>query len=94
MLTTCELKAKSVAHVEQRIVSGCVCVSLVVMSRGSTELLRLLLSSVEAVAAPEEEDEGNSSGVGGLSTGLDSAELSGVLLRDGTASALGVGLLP
>lgn len=80
MLTICEQKAKSVAQVEHRIVSGWVLASLV-ETAGRIENRE---KAFEKENVAEKDD-----GVVGLWTGLDAVESVGEELRDGTAVACG-----
>lgn len=80
MLTIWDVNAKSEEHVEQRIVSDCVFMSLTV-SRGRTATR---LGSFE-----EKNCDGKYEGVDGLVIGLDRMESVGELARDGTDASLG-----
>lgn len=82
LLTICEEKAKSAAHVEHLIVLGCVRVSLLVSTGSADDRLRLSFDK-----RLDKRDVGiNSDGVGGVPTGLDGVESVGDVLNDGGVS--------
>lgn len=83
LLTICDVKARSVEHVEQRIVSGCVFMSLDA-SRG--------WMGTRLVSFRKENRDGKYEGVdrlGGLDSELAKIESVGELPKDGTEASLG-----